>query len=166
MQMGKSKLYRKRLIPDECVELKDDEILRLDDNVIVTRWKSLKPRNDFSGGVSCYFLNKGIKVSRVVKEDGSLFHWYCDIIKTDYDPEENTYVFTDLLADVVITPGGEVRVLDLDELAEADEWGLITREELRMSLCQLNDLLGLIYSGGFNELKAAIEHYGRESVEK
>lgn len=39
--MGECRLYRKRLIPEECVELKDDEILRLDENVIVTRWKCL-----------------------------------------------------------------------------------------------------------------------------
>lgn len=155
--MGKIRLYRKRLIPAECIELKDDEILRLDDNIIVTRWKSLKKRDDFASGLSCYFLKKGIKVSKVLKEDGSLYHWYCDIIKTDYNEEERSYVFTDLLADVVIKPDGKVRVVDLDELAMADEQGLITREELRMSLMQLNDLLGLIYSDEFDALKTAIE---------
>ncbi|MBO5278308.1 MAG: DUF402 domain-containing protein [Lachnospiraceae bacterium] len=155
--MGKIRLYRKRLIPAECIELKDDEILRLDDNIIVTRWKSLKKRDDFAAGLSCYFLKKGIKVSKVLKEDGSLYHWYCDIIKTDYNAEEQSYVFTDLLADVVIKPDGKVRVVDLDELAMADEQGLITREELRMSLMQLNDLLGLIYSDEFDALKTAIE---------
>lgn len=155
--MGKIRLYRKRLIPAECIELKDDEILRLDDNIIVTRWKSLKKRDDFAAGLSCYFLNKGIKVSKVLKEDGSLYHWYCDIIKTDYNAEEQSYVFTDLLADVVIKPDGKVQVVDLDELAVADEKGLITRDELRMSLMQLNDLLGLIYSDEFDALKTAIE---------
>lgn len=155
--MGKIRLYRKRLIPAECIELKDDEILRLDDAIIVTRWKSLKKRDDFAAGLSCYFLNKGIKVSKVLKEDGSLYHWYCDIIKTDYNAEEQSYVFTDLLADVVIKPDGKVQVVDLDELAMADEKGLITRDELRMSLLQLNDLLGLIYSDEFDALKTAIE---------
>lgn len=155
--MGEIRLYRKRLIPAECIELKDDEILRMDDNIIVTRWKSLKKRDDFAAGLSCYFLKKGIKVSKVLKEDGSLYHWYCDIIKTDYSAEEQSYVFTDLLADVVIKPDGKVQVVDLDELAIADEQGLITREELRLSLVQLNDLLGLIYSDEFDALKTAIE---------
>ena len=36
-------LYRKRLIPEECVLLKDDVILYMDDNVIVTKWVTLKP---------------------------------------------------------------------------------------------------------------------------
>lgn len=155
--MGTVKLYRKRLIPEECIELKDDEIVRLDENIIVTRWKSLKPRTDFAGGISCYFLKKGIKVSKVFCHDGSLYHWYCDMIKTEYFPEKESYVCTDLLADVVIQPDGSIRVLDLDELAMADEQGLITREELRMSLMQLNDLLGLLYSEEFDVLKQAIE---------
>ncbi len=155
--MGKVRLYRKRLIPEECIELKDDEILRLDENIIVTRWKILKPRNDFAAGLSCYFLKKGIKVSKILKKDGSLYRWYCDIIKTDYDPAEQTYLFTDLLADVIIQPDGTVQVVDLDELAMADEKGMITRAELRMSLIQLNDLLGLIYSDEFDSLKTAIE---------
>lgn len=155
--MERVKLYRKRLIPSECIELKDDEIVRLDENIIVTRWKSLKPRKDFAGGISCYFLKKGIKVSKVFCHDGSLCHWYCDMIKTEYFPEQESYVFTDLLADVVIKPDGRIHVLDLDELAMADEQGLITREELRMSLMQLNDLLELIYSEEFDVLKQAIE---------
>lgn len=155
--MDEVKLYRKRLIPEECIELKGDEILRRDNNIIVTRWKILKPRTDFASGLSCYFLKKGIKVSKMLRKDGSLYQWYCDIIKTDYDPCVQTYLFTDLLADVIIQPDGAVRVVDLDELAIADEKGLITREELRMALIQLNDLLGLIYSDEFDSLKTAIE---------
>lgn len=155
--MEKVKLYRKRLIPEECVELKDDEILRLDDNIIVTRWKSLKKRDDFARGLSCYFLQKGIKVSKMLREDGTLYQWYCDIIRTEYEEADRAFVFTDLLADVVIKPDGAVRVVDLDELAIADAKGMITREELRMALLQLNDLLGLIYSDEFDTLKTAIE---------
>lgn len=146
-------LYRKRLIPDECIELKDDEIVRLDDRMILTRWKTLKPRRDFSHGVSCYFLDKGIKVSKFMKEDGELCYWYCDVIKTDYSPDSNSYLFTDLLADVIVMPDGFVKVLDLDELAEATEKGMITGDELTLSLRQLNGLLELIYSHGFEGLK-------------
>ncbi len=52
-----------------------------------------------------------------------------------------------------------VKVVDLDELAVADKEGLITREELQMSLLQLNDLLEIIYSGRFDSLKTIIEEY-------
>lgn len=159
MCMKEVKLYRKRMIPEECIELKDDEILRLDKELMVTHWKSLKPRVEFSEGFSCYFLEKGIKVSKRIKKDGSLYYWYCDIIKTDFKKEINAYVFTDLLADVIIMPDGMVQVVDLDELAVADKEGLITREELQMSLLQLNDLLEIIYSGRFDSLKTIIEEY-------
>lgn len=155
--MGEIRLYRKRFIPLEYIELKDDRILRRDGELLVTSWKSLKRKEEFAGGVSCYFLKKGIKVSKILCHDGSLYHWYCDIIRTDYDPKEQSYVFTDLLADVVIKPDGRVQVLDLDELAVAEEQGLITTEELRMSLMQLNGLLGIIYSGQFDALKAVVE---------
>ena len=57
-------IYRKRLIPDECILLKDDEILEIDEDYIVTKWKTLKPRRDFSHGYSCYFLKLGFKISK------------------------------------------------------------------------------------------------------
>ena len=31
-------LYRKRLIPEECVNLKDDDIVHIDKNMIITKW--------------------------------------------------------------------------------------------------------------------------------
>jgi hypothetical protein len=34
-------LYRRRIIPEECVLLKDDIVLRSDDNMIVTEWKDI-----------------------------------------------------------------------------------------------------------------------------
>ena len=66
-------LFRKRLIPEEIVELKDDKIIKRNQNIIITKWKTLKPRTDFSHGISCYFLDKGIKVSKFIKADESLY---------------------------------------------------------------------------------------------
>ena len=42
--MNNLTLYRKRLIPDECILLKDDIIVHADNDVIVTTWHSLKKR--------------------------------------------------------------------------------------------------------------------------
>ena len=44
--MNKPVLFRKRLIPEECVELKDDILLHRDKETIVTKWKTLKPQKD------------------------------------------------------------------------------------------------------------------------
>ena len=108
-------LYRKRLIPEECILLKDDELLYRDEKKIITRWNTLRPKKDLHHGFSCYFLDKGIKVSKFYKADGSLICWYCDIVTHSYDKATDTYVFTDLLADVLVYPDGRVKVVDLDE---------------------------------------------------
>lgn len=150
--MDYPKLFRKRLIPDECVPLKDDEILYMDEDIIVTRWKTLKPRKDFHHGYSCYFLKKGYKVSRFLREDDSLVYWYCDIVTYLWDRADNALTVTDLLADVIVEPDGKMNVIDIDELCEAKEKLLITDEQFFISVKQLGTLVSTIQNNNFNEL--------------
>ncbi|MDD6626761.1 MAG: DUF402 domain-containing protein [Lachnospiraceae bacterium] len=152
-------LYRKRLIPEECVLLKDDTVLYRDNQIIVTGWNSLKPRKDLHHGYSCYYLEEGFKVSRFCKEDGSMLYWYCDIVDYDYTADTDTYIVTDLLADVVIYPGGFVKVVDLDELVTAQESGLLNNDMLKKALLRLNHLLEIIYAGAFDKLQKPIEQH-------
>ena len=152
-------LYRKRLIPEECVLLKDDRLLYRDEEIIVTAWNTLKPRKDLHHGLSCYYLREGIKVSRFYDENGSLLYWYCDIVDYDYDAKTDTYIITDLLADVIIYPDGFVKVVDIDELATAKEAGLLTDAMLKKALLTLNHLLQVIYDGGFEKLQEPLEKY-------
>ena len=112
-------IYRKRLIPEECILLKDDTVLHRSPEIIVTKWNSLKPRKDLHHGCSCYYLQEGIKVSRFYKEDDTLLFWYCDIVDYSYHEDTDTYIVTDLLADVIVYPDGFVKVVDLDELVTA-----------------------------------------------
>lgn len=150
-------LYRKRIIPDECVLLKDDKILYQNEEIILTGWNTLKPRTDLHHGYSCYFLKEGFKVSKFYREDNSLLYWYCDIVNYDYQNDSNTYIVTDLLADVIIYPDGFVKVVDIDELALALDKKLIDESTLKKSLLQLNHLLEIIYAGNFDTLQAPIE---------
>lgn len=152
-------LYRKRLIPEECVLLKDDTVLYRDNQIIVTGWNSLKPRKDLHHGYSCYYLEEGFKVSRFCKEDDSMLYWYCDIVDYDYTADTDTYIVTDLLADVVIYPGGFVKVVDLDELVTAQESGLLNNDMLKKALLRLNHLLEIIYAGDFDKLQKPIEQH-------
>ena len=62
--MNNIKLYRKRLIPAECIYLKDDILLYLDDSKIITKWNAIRPRADLDHGYSYYILDKGIKLSK------------------------------------------------------------------------------------------------------
>lgn len=154
--MKELQIYRKRLIPEECILLKDDIIVRSTDDVIITTWNTLKPKLHFHHGSSCYFLKEGYKVSKFYRADNSLLYWYCDIVDFAYHEKDNTLTVTDLLADVILYPDGRVKVLDLDELADALDKKLISEELLKTSLRRLNNLLTLIYSDRFDRLQAEL----------
>lgn len=153
------KIYRKRMIPDECILLKDDVILEVTDDIIVTSWKTLKPRRDFHHGYSCYYLKLGYKISKFYREDNTPLYWYCDIVNYDYKEEDNSLIVTDLLADVVIYPDGYIKVLDIDELAIALEKKLCSPEIVTQALRKLDGLLNIIYDDKFETLSAKIENW-------
>lgn len=157
--MNDLKIYRKRLIPDECILLKDDIVLGRTEDRIVTKWNTLKPRRDFHHGYSCYFLKRGFKVSKFYREDNSLLYWYCDIVDYTYQEADNTLIVTDLLADVVVYPDGYTKVLDLNELAIALEKNLCEPLVITQALQKLDSLLNLIYDDKFDMLSADIEKW-------
>ena len=49
-------IYRKRIIPDECILLKNDTILEATDEYIITKWETLKPRRAFHKPLRQYIL--------------------------------------------------------------------------------------------------------------
>ena len=89
--MDEIKLYRKRIIPEECILLEDDVILYADPEVIVTKWNTIRPKKTLHHGYSCYFLERGFKVSKFYDHDGNLISWYCDIIDGAYNAAENSH---------------------------------------------------------------------------
>lgn len=164
-------LYRKRIIPDECIQLKDDRTLHCDEDIILTKWNAIRPKKDLHHGYSCYFLKKGFKVSKFYCKDGSLLYWYCDIVEYEYRREDNSLTTLDLLADVIVYPDGFVKVMDLDELAlsikspagehmdhaaGASIDGALSMDLLQKCLIRLNNLLQIIYSGNFHTLQKYI----------
>lgn len=159
LYMQNVKLYRKRIIPEECILLKDDIILTANEDIIITKWNALKPKKDLHHGYSCYFLKEGFKVSKFYRADNSFMCWYCDIVDYDYREEENTLIATDLLADVIVEPNGFVKVIDLDELADILEKHALPETLLGLALKRLNHLLSIIYSGEFDTLTSQIEKW-------
>ena len=158
MRLDKSvQLYRKRYIPAECILLKDDEIVDVTDDFILTKWRTLHPKPGFSHGCSCYYLNKGWKISKFYAADNSLLYCYCDITDYSYDEATNSLTVTDLLADVLVYPDGSVKVVDLEELADCLEQNTISPQELCKSLRRLNELLTIIYNGKFQEITAPLD---------
>ena len=149
-------LYRRRLIPDECILLKDDIILYADDHHILTRWNTLKPKKILHHGDSCYYLNKGVKVSRFYTEDDILICWYCDIVSYEWKEEKTVLLSTDLLLDVLVYPDGSFKLLDMDELAEARSRSLISDALLQSSLLTANRLLHEIYDNKFHKIYTSV----------
>lgn len=147
--MKKPTMLRKRYIPDETVDISNDQILFRDLQVIVTKWDSIKPRTDFTNGISFTFLNEGIKLSKMYDSQGNFLFWYCDIINVQYDDKEDTYLFTDLLLDVKVMKSGETYILDCDELAEALDNNIISKKQASEALRKTNHLLNMIYTGKF-----------------
>ncbi len=147
--MATPELYRKRLIPNECILLKDDIILEMNDDYILTKWNTIKPKKDLHHGYSCCYLKEGIKVSQFYREDGTLIYWYCDIVSYEWNEEKTALVTTDLLIDILVYPDGSIKVLDLDELADAQDFGLISGDLLKNSLRTADKLLQEIYAGNF-----------------
>lgn len=162
--MDQIHLFRKRYIPNEITELKNDSILSASPHLIVTRWDVLKPRTDISWGISAYYPEKGFKISKIFNTDNNLVYWYCDIIRTEYQAENNSYTFHDLLVDVLIYPDGHVEVVDLDEFADAMEQGILDSTTIAHAMRVTNDLLQIIYNGHFSDLTDCINHAEKTAV--
>ncbi len=158
--MSELKLYRRRYIPNETIWLKDDVIVSKTEELLITTWKTLNPKTTFSHGSSCCFLKDGFKLSKFYKPDGTLLYYYCDIIEFAEDTATNSLTVIDLLADVVIYPDGQVKIMDLDELADAYKQGHITSSQLTDALYKLNHLLQIIQTNHFSKYTDKLDSLG------
>ena len=158
--MSYPQIYRKRLIPSECIPLNGDIIHHWDADMIVTSWNTIRPKKELHHGKSAYYLKEGWKISRFRRADDSLMYTYCDIVSYEFDDDADTMTVTDLLADVIIYPDGFVKVVDLDELAQAVREGLMSSDELNTCLINLNALLERIYKGELDQLTSPLDRYG------
>lgn len=147
-------ILRKRFIPNETTYLNKDTIYEMTSERIMTGWHTIKPRADIAGGLSAYYPEHGIKLSRIYNHNHQLVYWYCDIIRMQYTPDQVYY--EDLLLDVILMPNGQIKVMDADELASALEQGLIDQETACLALRRLNDFLTTIYDGSITRLQQPI----------
>ena len=155
-------ITRRRFEPDETIVLKDDRILFMNSGYILTKWDTLTPRKDFAGGISAYYPNETWKVSLVYRSDGSIYHWYCDILETIV--HENKHIETnDMLLDVIIRDG-KVYVVDADELAQVLEAGKVSPTFVAKALKSMDKLLRAIYSGEFEKIKEPVEEAYKQLV--
>lgn len=142
-------VLRKRYIPWEVTDISGDKLLFRSDELLVTEWTPLKPRSDFSRGVSYTFLKEGYKLGKFFDAQDNFLYWYCDIIDVLYDAGSDTFTINDLLLDIKIKPDGRVVVLDAGELADALAQGLVSAEQACRALKTMDKLLDMIYGGRF-----------------
>jgi predicted RNA-binding protein associated with RNAse of E/G family len=81
-------------------------------------------------------------------------------VEFEKNDADDSLIITDLLADVILYPDGKVHVMDLDELADAQEQALISGTQLNRSLRQLDKLLNIIHKGDFSQLLEKMESLG------
>lgn len=151
------RLFRRRLIPDEIVELRDDEVLFGDEEMVVTKWHTLKPKLEFSHGASCCFVKEGYKVGKVYTHENEFLRYYCDIVSVSKGLAADVLIITDLLVDVIVEKDGSVRVDDLDQVVVAHKSGLLLTNELHEALDATDRLLKIIYRGDFGRLTRYID---------
>lgn len=141
------KIYRKRYIPNEIIDISGDKVESVSEDLLITSWLPIHPRNDVAFGMSYTYLKKGWKISKFYDKDKNFLYWYCDIIDAQIKDEE--YILVDLLVDIKVYPDGRYEILDEEELDEALNEGLITKEQKKEALNKLNALLETIKNGEF-----------------
>lgn len=145
---------RRRYIPDEIITLNHDTIYYVSDELIVSGWKAIRLRQDISGGFSAYYPKLGIKTSKFFDGDGKLLYWYNDVSELAFDG--NDINFTDLLIDVVIYPDNSIRIMDIDEFADAINKNLITKEQEIKALTSFHNLLNYVYNNEYSLLQEPV----------
>lgn len=155
------KLFRKRYFPQEVVELNDD-IVFWDENILVTKWRTIRPKPNLSHGISAFFIDKGIKVSKFYTFSDELLYWYCDIGDCVFDNSKNEFMFVDLMADVIIYPDGEMRVVDLAEAADVFANGSVESDKICKMLKSLDFLMEALHSGQFREMQNFLEKFEKQ----
>jgi len=112
-------LYCKKVKEKLFVERNGKDYLLIDSGY---KWLQFFPKDDKTWALSIALTDKN-----KVRE------WYFDVTKDNGLTEEGIPYIDDLYLDVVITPDGEIELLDEDELQEALDTNDITKEDFDMA---------------------------------
>ena len=85
--------------------------------------------------------NEKWSVVTIYNDYGDIIEWYFDINKINTVDEEGKPYRIDLYLDVALMPNGNITILDEDELQDALNAGLVTKQEFDMAYEILKQLL-------------------------
>lgn len=84
---------------------------------------------------------KNVALSIALTKDGEIREWYFDIAKNTSLTDKGVPYIDDLYLDVVLTPDGEIELLDEDELQEALDKNDINKEDFDLSYKYANKVM-------------------------
>lgn len=88
-------------------------------------------------------------------------HWYIDISKRTYMDEQGMLWYDDLYLDLIFLPGGDVELLDEDELNEAYAQGIISTNEYNLAWNETRALMTQLEEQSFPLLPLAAHYKAR-----
>jgi predicted RNA-binding protein associated with RNAse of E/G family len=86
-------------------------------------------------------LNSNYAVTTMYNSNKEVVQWYFDVTKGNGVSENGRVFFDDLYLDVVVTPASEVILFDEDELEEALESNIITKEDYDLAYNEANVIM-------------------------
>lgn len=105
----------------------DDNVLLLDDGF---KWLEFYPET-----------NKNIAVSVCINNKNEFLDWFFDIAKDSALTKDGIPYIDDLYLDLIMTPTGDIRMVDQEELQEALDKKIITQEDFDLAYEVANKLI-------------------------
>ncbi len=114
--------------------------------------------------IEFYDYNSKIKLTAIYDENSQIVEWYFDIARK-IGKENDVPYEDDLYLDVVVTPTGEIILLDEDELQGAYNRLEVNKEEYDMAYNEANQLMKKLENNK-NKLKEFTNRYLKEFQDK
>jgi uncharacterized protein len=97
-------------------------------------------------------------LTSVYDEKDRIVQWYIDICKNQGITEAGIPWYDDLYLDIVMLPSGGIYLLDQDELEEAYQQGLVSKEDYEQAWAAARLVMEECRSGSFDLILIADKH--------
>ncbi len=130
------------------------------DKIIIPNGKSIMD-NDYRW-LEFYDYFSKVKLTAIYDENNEIIEWYFDIAR-EIGKDNGIPYEDDLYLDIVVTPSGDVILLDEDELKEAYNKREITREEFENAYKEAEQLMNKLKNNK-NKLKEYTDKYLKQML--
>lgn len=117
------------------------DFIEVDKKIIIPNGKCIIDNN--YKWLEFYDYNSKVKLTAIYDENSKIIEWYFDIAR-EIGKENNIPYEDDLYLDVVVTPTGEMILLDEDELKDALNRMEISEEEYENAYKEANQLINIL----------------------